>query len=104
MQCDESYQIQGRTPLALQLMQLSRYRGGDVVGLSPNIRIYRYSAGQFFDAHCMSHPHVGQPASQSATFGGLTNLLPLRGSLSVLDALRATSCHVSQETCYDPDF
>ncbi|ROV96720.1 hypothetical protein VSDG_05607 [Cytospora chrysosperma] len=25
--------------------------GGDVVGLSPNIRIYRYSAGQFFDAH-----------------------------------------------------
>ncbi|KAH6855123.1 hypothetical protein B0I37DRAFT_363990 [Chaetomium sp. MPI-CAGE-AT-0009] len=25
--------------------------GGDVVGLNPNIRIYRYSAGQFFDAH-----------------------------------------------------
>ncbi|KAL2128236.1 hypothetical protein VTI74DRAFT_9468 [Chaetomium olivicolor] len=25
--------------------------GGEVVGLNPNIRIYRYSAGQFFDAH-----------------------------------------------------
>ncbi|KAJ4386739.1 hypothetical protein N0V93_009637 [Gnomoniopsis smithogilvyi] len=25
--------------------------GGDVVGLSPNIRIYRYSPSQFFDAH-----------------------------------------------------
>ncbi len=27
-------------------------RGGEVVGLNPNIRIYRYSPGQFFDAHC----------------------------------------------------
>lgn len=27
-------------------------RGGEVLGLSPNIRIYRYSPGQFFDAHC----------------------------------------------------
>ncbi|KAK4102129.1 hypothetical protein N658DRAFT_506349 [Parathielavia hyrcaniae] len=25
--------------------------GGEVVGLNPNIRIYRYRAGQFFDAH-----------------------------------------------------
>ncbi|KAK3298329.1 uncharacterized protein B0H64DRAFT_384759 [Chaetomium fimeti] len=25
--------------------------GGDVVGLNPNIRVYRYTAGQFFDAH-----------------------------------------------------
>jgi hypothetical protein len=29
-------------------------RGGDVIGLNPNIRIYRYSKGQFFDCHCMS--------------------------------------------------
>jgi hypothetical protein len=28
--------------------------GGEVVGLNPNIRIYRYSKGQFFDQHCMS--------------------------------------------------
>ena len=25
--------------------------GGDVVGLNPNIRIYRYTPGQFFDKH-----------------------------------------------------
>ncbi|KAK2053760.1 hypothetical protein LY76DRAFT_258310 [Colletotrichum caudatum] len=25
--------------------------GGEVVGLNPNIRIYRYSKGQYFDAH-----------------------------------------------------
>ena len=28
--------------------------GGEVVGLNPNIRIYRYSKGQFFDQHCAS--------------------------------------------------
>ena len=27
---------------------------GDVVGLNPNIRVYRYSKGQFFDQHCES--------------------------------------------------
>lgn len=26
--------------------------GGDPLGLNPNIRIYRYSAGQFFGQHC----------------------------------------------------
>lgn len=26
--------------------------GGDVVGLNPRIRIYRYGKGQFFDQHC----------------------------------------------------
>jgi len=28
--------------------------GGEVLGLNPNIRIYRYSKGQFFDQHCKS--------------------------------------------------
>ena len=28
--------------------------GGKVLGLNPNIRIYRYSAGQFFAKHCKS--------------------------------------------------
>jgi hypothetical protein len=28
--------------------------GGKVVGLNPNIRIYRYTKGQFFDQHCES--------------------------------------------------
>ena len=27
-------------------------RGGEVVGLNPNIRVYRYGKGQFFDCHC----------------------------------------------------
>ena len=26
--------------------------GGEVLGLNDNIRVYRYSAGQFFDQHC----------------------------------------------------
>jgi len=30
--------------------------GGKVVGLNPNIRVYRYSKGQFFDQHCESSP------------------------------------------------
>jgi hypothetical protein len=29
--------------------------GGDVIGLNPNIRIYRYSKGQFFDQHCKQY-------------------------------------------------
>ncbi|OHF03494.1 hypothetical protein CORC01_01213 [Colletotrichum orchidophilum] len=32
--------------------------GGEVVGLNPNIRIYRYSKGQYFDAHCKSYGHI----------------------------------------------
>lgn len=26
--------------------------GGEVLGLNPNIRVYRYNSGQFFDQHC----------------------------------------------------
>lgn len=36
-------------------------RGGEVVGLSPNIRVYRYSKGQYFDCHCkhrIPHSHL----------------------------------------------
>jgi len=29
-------------------------RGGKVIGLNPNIRVYRYVKGHFFDAHCKS--------------------------------------------------
>lgn len=29
-----------------------RLWGGEVLGLNPNIRIYRYSKGQFFGPHC----------------------------------------------------
>ena len=31
---------------------LAKQWGGEVVGLNPNIRIYRYKKGQFFDKHC----------------------------------------------------
>jgi len=35
--------------------ELSRKKwGGDVVGLNSNIRVYRYSKGQYFDKHCRS--------------------------------------------------
>ncbi len=27
-------------------------RGGEVIGLNPSIRVYRYTKGQFFDCHC----------------------------------------------------
>ena len=38
-----------------QLTTDSKYDwGGDVCGLNPRIRIYRYSKGQFFDKHCKS--------------------------------------------------
>jgi hypothetical protein len=30
--------------------------GGTPVGLSPNIRVYRYLKGQFFDKHCKRQP------------------------------------------------
>lgn len=37
-----------------QVEELARRTwGGEVLGLNPNIRIYRYSAGQFFAQHCM---------------------------------------------------
>jgi hypothetical protein len=31
--------------------------GGEVLGLNSNIRIYRYTKGQFFDKHCMCALH-----------------------------------------------
>ena len=35
------------------LGQRRKLWGGEVCGLNPRIRIYRYSKGQFFDQHCM---------------------------------------------------
>ena len=32
--------------------------GGEVIGLNGNIRVYRYSKGQFFDQHCEWHPSL----------------------------------------------
>jgi len=33
---------------------VKQFWGGEVLGLNPNIRIYRYRKGQFFDQHCES--------------------------------------------------
>jgi hypothetical protein len=41
--------INGR---ALSVEERDALFGGQVVGLNSNIRIYRYSKGQFFDQHC----------------------------------------------------
>jgi hypothetical protein len=43
--------------LGLTEAQRKELWGGEVVGLNPNIRIYRYSKGQFFDQHCTLSPH-----------------------------------------------
>lgn len=32
--------------------KVKQFWGGEVLGLNPNIRIYRYRKGQFFDQHC----------------------------------------------------
>jgi hypothetical protein len=46
--------VTGAAEGALDLTAAERKElwGGDVVGLSPRIRIYRYSKGQFFGQHC----------------------------------------------------
>ncbi len=36
----------------LSVTERDRLWGGEVLGLNSNIRIYRYSKGQFFDQHC----------------------------------------------------
>lgn len=38
------------------------------MGLSPNIRIYRYSPGQFFDAHCMCGGRCNRHTSHGLFF------------------------------------
>lgn len=42
--------------------------GGEPLGLNANIRVYRYSRGQFFAQHCMSPP---PPLSLSFLFLGM---------------------------------
>lgn len=40
--------------------------GGEVVGLNPNIRVYRYRSGQFFDQHYDESNRVKGPAGEDA--------------------------------------
>jgi len=40
-------------------------RGGEIVGLNPLIRVYRYTKGQFFDCHCKLNVFLPLPWDQS---------------------------------------
>ncbi|KAI0162098.1 hypothetical protein GGR57DRAFT_453121 [Xylariaceae sp. FL1272] len=40
--------------------------GGEVIGLNPNIRIYRYSPGQFFDCHYDDYNLVSVPSENGS--------------------------------------
>jgi hypothetical protein len=56
--------------LGLTEAQRKELWGGNVVGLNPNIRIYRYSKGQFFDQHCMSSSRNDLSAASSCCCNG----------------------------------
>lgn len=66
--------------------------GGEVIGLNPNIRIYRYSKGQFFDQH--------YDDSNNVTVSGL----PARTTWTLLLYLTspATGC-IGGETVFYPE-
>lgn len=69
--------------------------GGEVVGLNPNIRIYRYSKGQFFDQHYDDSNTVSLPGSPS---------VPARTTWTLLLYLTspATGC-MGGETVFYPE-
>jgi hypothetical protein len=69
--------------------------GGEVVGLNPNIRIYRYSKGQFFDQHYDDSNNVTLPGSPSVSARTTWTLLLYLTS-------PATGC-VGGETVFYPD-
>ncbi|CRK31416.1 hypothetical protein BN1708_005420 [Verticillium longisporum] len=46
---------------ALQREDVRALWGGDVVGLNSNIRVYRYTKGQYFDAHYDPERHAARP-------------------------------------------
>ncbi|KAL1310504.1 hypothetical protein AAFC00_000789 [Neodothiora populina] len=71
--------------------------GGEVVGLNPNIRIYRYSEGQFFDQHYDDSNTILIPASPSQPAG---KPLPAKTTWTLL--LYLTTCS-GGETVFYPD-
>lgn len=81
----------------LQLSQEERKElwGGEVVGLNPNIRIYRYSKGQFFDQHYDDFNNVLIPGEKG---------IQARSTWTLLLYLTAptTGC-IGGETVFYPD-
>ncbi|CAE7180002.1 hypothetical protein CFE70_006209 [Pyrenophora teres f. teres 0-1] len=69
--------------------------GGDVVGLNPNIRIYRYSSGQFFDQHYDESNNVTMPGCPPVAARTTWTLLLYLTS-------PATGC-IGGETVFYPD-
>ncbi|KAF2762449.1 hypothetical protein EJ05DRAFT_2142 [Pseudovirgaria hyperparasitica] len=74
---------------------LEKLWGGYVVGLNPNIRIYRYSKGQFFDQHYDDSNNVVLPGTPS---------VPARTTWTLLLYLTspATGC-IGGETVFYPE-
>ncbi|KAK4043728.1 putative prolyl 4-hydroxylase 4 [Parachaetomium inaequale] len=70
--------------------------GGQVVGLNPNIRIYRYSPGQFFDAHYDDFNYVSLKTEAGAA-------LPARTTWTLLLYLTSSAdgC-IGGETVFHP--
>ncbi|EGE80544.2 hypothetical protein BDDG_03485 [Blastomyces dermatitidis ATCC 18188] len=72
--------------------------GGEVLGLNPNIRIYRYAPGQFFDKHYDdSVPLLLTPSTPSTT---PTPTIPAKTTWTLLIYL--TTC-TGGETVFYPD-
>ncbi|KAI2476753.1 P4Hc domain containing protein [Pyrenophora tritici-repentis] len=83
------------TGAALSDEQRKELWGGQVVGLNPNIRIYRYSRGQFFDQHYDDSNNVTMPGNPPvATRTTWTLLLYLTSP--------ATGC-IGGETVFYPE-
>ncbi|KAK1822057.1 hypothetical protein LTR12_003581 [Friedmanniomyces endolithicus] len=72
--------------------------GGEVLGLNSNIRIYRYSKGQFFDQHYDDSNNISFPTSTSPT------PIPARTTWTLLLYLSspATGCQ-GGETAFYPE-
>ncbi|KAI5367386.1 Putative prolyl 4-hydroxylase, alpha subunit [Septoria linicola] len=72
--------------------------GGEVVGLNPNIRIYRYSKGQFFDQHFDESNNISFPSADSV------NPIPAKTTWTLLLYLTspATGCE-GGETVFYPE-
>ncbi|KAH7346078.1 hypothetical protein BKA66DRAFT_433376 [Pyrenochaeta sp. MPI-SDFR-AT-0127] len=85
----------GRGLLDLTENQRKDLWGGEVIGLNPNIRIYRYSKGQFFDQHYDDFNNVTLPGSPP---------IPARTTWTLLLYLTspATGC-IGGETVFYPD-
>ncbi|RDW61297.1 hypothetical protein BP5796_11189 [Coleophoma crateriformis] len=73
-----------------------RLWGGEVVGLNPSIRIYRYTKGQYFDKHYDESNVLGLPTKPTAT--------PVKTTWTILLYLTspATGCQ-GGETVFYPD-